>query len=72
MLEQIEAKIKDLAQKLEQSAANHNAMLGGMQALREIYNDAVQVANVAEVLDPALAPAITAVEDVVSEVEAVV
>lgn len=72
MLQQIEAKIKDLASKLEASAANHNGLLGAMMALRELYDDAVKVAAIVEVVDPASEPAITVAESVVSEVEAVV
>lgn len=61
MLEQLEAKMKDLAQKLESSAANHNGLLGAMHALRELYNDAVKVESEVE-----------AAEEVVSDIEAVV
>jgi hypothetical protein len=72
MLQALEARIKDLGQKLESSAANHNALLGAMQVLRELYNEAVAVAPVIEAIDPALIPVIQSIEAVVSEVEAVV
>lgn len=72
MLQEIEKKVKDLAEKLEASAANHNALLGAMGILRELYNEAVAVAPIVEAVDPALKPEIEAAEEVVSEIEAVV
>lgn len=61
MLQVLEAKIKDLAEKLESSAANHNALLGAMGVLRELYNDAIKVSD-----------DLKQAEVVVSELEAVV
>ena len=52
MLQQLETKIKDLAQKLEQSAANHNGLLGSMQTLRELYQEAMAAAPVIEAAIP--------------------
>lgn len=67
MLEQLESKMKDLAQKLEQSAAAHNGMIGAMGVLKELYADAVKAAPVVEAIDPALTPVIEGVEAVVND-----
>ena len=73
MLEQIEAKLKEVAAQLEKSAANHNFLLGCKTALESIYGTLSANAPAAEALvaivDPAAAPAVDAA---VSTVEAVV
>lgn len=71
MLEQLEAKIKDLAQKIEQSAAQHNAMIGGMAMLKDLYQEALSAAPLVEAVDPSITPVVNAVEEVVTAVEAV-
>jgi hypothetical protein len=73
MLEQIETQLKELATKLERSAANHNFLLGCKTALENLYSNLTAAAPAAEavvaVVDPAAAPAVDAA---VSTVEAVV
>ena len=72
MLEKLVARIDALGKELEQSAGRHNALLGAMQELKALYNDAVAVAPVVEAIDPALTPEISAAEGVVNAVEGTV
>lgn len=74
MLEQIESKLKEIADQIEKSAANHNFLLGAKAALETVYNTMKSSAPVAEqvvaAVDPAAAPivdaTVSAVEDVVA------
>ena len=77
MLEQIKKRIGELAEMLEKSAANHNALVGAKTELESVYNvmisAAPEVEAVAAIVDPTQAPAIdaaiSAVETVASAVE---
>lgn len=77
MLEKIEAQIKELAQKLESSAANHNYMIGAKAALEGLYAtmkaDAPAVEAVVSAINPAagvsLDAAVNTTEAVVNAVE---
>ena len=69
MLETLEAKLKEIALKVEQSAAQHNYLLGMKNALESLASDLKLVAPVVEATDPALTPAIDTVEAVVSAAE---
>ena len=64
MLEKLVARIQELGAQLEQSAANHNALLGAMGELKTLYNDAVAAAPVVE----AVAKDVVQVAELVSEV----
>ncbi len=48
MLDKVVARIQDLEKSLEQSAANHNALLGAMQEAKNIYQIVMESKNVAE------------------------
>ena len=69
MLEKLVARIKELGSQLEASAANHKSMLGAMQELKALYNDAVTAAPIVEAIVPALTPEISAVEGIVNAAE---
>ena len=68
MLQQLEDKMKEITQKLEQSAANHNFLIGSLQTVKEIYEAAMAVAPALEAVDPAITPVVDAVEAVASVV----
>jgi hypothetical protein len=42
MLEKIVLRIQELSQAIEQSAAQHNALIGAMQEARSMYEQLVQ------------------------------
>lgn len=75
MLQQLEAKIEALAKQLEQSAANHNYLLGCKAALESMAADFKAgipvIEEVAAVVAPTEAPvidaAVSTIEGVVSE-----
>lgn len=69
MLDKIESQIKELAQKLESSAAQHNYLLGMKNALETLANDLKLAAPIVEALDPALTPAIDTAESVANAIE---
>jgi hypothetical protein len=69
MLEKLVARIKELGAELEKSAAVHNAMLGAMQELKSLYQDALKVAPLVDVLVPESEPVIEGIEAVVSAAE---
>lgn len=69
MLDKIIARIQVLGEELEKSASKHNAMLGAMQELKALYNEAVIVAPVVEAIIPQVTPVVDAIEEVVSSVE---
>ena len=64
MLEILEERLKDIAQKIEASFANHNALLGAKMTLENLYKDfkAAEpvVEGIAAVVAPAEAPVIDA------------
>lgn len=73
MIEKIEQKLKDCADRLEQSAANHNFLLGCKTALEALANDLKSAAPVAESVVAAVAPAdAPAVDAAIATTEAVV
>ena len=57
MLEILEQKLKDICQKIEQSAANHNALIGAKTILDELHQVALKASQSTEI-----------VEDIVSSV----
>lgn len=65
MLQEIMNKMQTLSKELEESAARHNSMIGAMSVLKELYTAAVEVAPVVEAMDPAVKPAVDAVEAIV-------
>ena len=77
MLEKIMSRMEALGKQLEQSAANHNALVGAMAELKNLYAEAVQSAPAVEavvsVVDPTAAPVVDAsistVEGIVKSVE---
>lgn len=73
MLQQLEAKIEAIMKQLEQSAANHNYLLGCKAALESVVADFKIAAPIAEevisIVAPEEAPVINAV---ISEVDNVV
>ena len=76
MLEKIEEQISQFAKRLEQSAANHNYLLGAKSALESLYAtmkaDAPAAEAVVAVVDPALAPAVDSAVNTVESVAAAV
>lgn len=72
MLDLIKNRIEVLEKQLEQSAGNHNALLGAKQELEALYHAFTSAAPAVEavvaVADPATAPALDAV---VSTIESV-
>jgi hypothetical protein len=42
MLVKLETRIKQLADDIDRSAAQHNAMLGALNELKTLYNDMVE------------------------------
>ena len=55
MLGKIEERLKDVMQKLEQSLANHNALLGAKMTLEALYKDFKEMEpNHESVIDGAL------------------
>ena len=50
----LEQRIKDLAGSLEQSVANHNALVGRIEEAKHILDGLKKVAEVAEVVVEAL------------------
>jgi hypothetical protein len=74
MLDIIKERIESLAKMLEQSAAQHNALLGAKRELEAIYNSCVSAAPVVEevvaAVDPSAAPALDAVVSAVEDVVA--
>lgn len=69
MLQIIENKIQQLLKDIEVSAANHNALVGGLSVLREMHALAVKdlpiVGAAVEALDPSSVPIVSAVESIV-------
>lgn len=57
MLKQLEERAKELAQKLEESAANHNSLIGAMNEIKALYQAAQAEAAPAEALVGEVLPA---------------
>lgn len=74
MLQQLEAKLESIVKQLEQSAANHNYLLGCKAALESAVADfkaeVPVVEEVAQVVSPDEEPAIDATLDVIEGVVA--
>ncbi len=77
MLQEIEKKLKDLETQLQQSIAHHNFLLGAKASFEAVVatmkSATPVVEEIAEIVDPAAAPAIDAtintIEAVVNAVE---
>ena len=67
MLQKLEAKLAMIIKDLEQSIANHNALLGAKTIVEQLIGEAKSIAPVVELIDPTLTPVIDEVEAVVSE-----
>lgn len=63
MLEKVVTRIEELTKALEQSAAQHNALLGAMQEAKNLYQMIMTEA-------PKIEDAVEAVEQVAEAVEA--
>jgi hypothetical protein len=70
-IEQLEAKAKELAGQVEQSAANHHILLGSKMTIDGLLLEAKKVAEVVAAVDPAVAPECAKIEHVIDAVEAV-
>ena len=64
MLEKLAQRIQELAQELDKSAASHNALLGAMTELRNLYTAAVAAAPAVEAVADDAAQVVEAVETV--------
>jgi len=65
MLEQLLERIKNYEQQIEKSAANHNAMVGALQELKNIYEIAKNATPIVEAIAPELKPEIASIEAVI-------
>jgi hypothetical protein len=63
MLEILEAKLKEVTQKIEASFANHNALLGAKMTLENLYKDFKAAEPVIEGVAAVVVPAETPVID---------
>lgn len=68
-LTKIEARLKELAQEIETSAANHYKIIGAAQELRAFYDFAMKEAGLINNAIPAIQAAIPAVETALPVVE---
>jgi hypothetical protein len=66
MLEKIEQKLLLISQQIEQSMANHNALIGAKTVLEQMYKEFKEVAPVVEEVTKDVAPELS------SEVDAIV
>lgn len=75
MIAKIEARIKELESTINQSLANHNALLGMLSeaksTLGALSADASEAVKVASAVLPAGSEALTVAEDIADVVEAV-
>ena len=69
-IEELEAKCKEMAMQIEQSAANHHVLLGSKATWDSILMEAKKVADMVAIVDPSLAPEIKEGEVISAEVEA--
>lgn len=76
MLEKIEEQISQFEKRLEQSAANHNYLLGAKSALESLYaamkTDAPAVEAVVSAIDPAAGAALDTAVNAVEAMENVI
>jgi len=71
-IEQLEAKVKEMAGQIEQSAAQHHILVGSKLAFESMLSEAKKIGDVVAIVDPALAPDVVATENIETAVEAVV
>ena len=70
-LETLKVLITETEQKISQSMANHNALIGYMQGLKDMLHMATSVANVASDVMPAAEPVAEVLEKVDGVIDAI-
>lgn len=63
-IETLKVLILETEQKISQSLANHNALIGYMQGLKDMLHMATTVADVAETVAPEVAPVASVLHEV--------
>ena len=70
MLSKIEERLKDVMQKLDQSVANHNALLGAKMTLEALYKDFQDIEPVVHsVVDAVMPNEAEVIDGVLNEID---